>query len=74
MFYEKDERNDKSLAEIISSNFNDFNFGGTCLSLEEFDEMHGVYFEKQPQNFTLDYLVSFCKYIYNFLFCLNDEF
>lgn len=74
MFYERDTRDNKSLAEIISFNFTNFPFSGTCLTLEEFDEMHDIHFEEQPQNFDLDYLVNFCEYIYNFVLYFNDGY
>ena len=38
LFYGKDERDGKSLADLISLNFEGFYFRGTCLDLEEFEE------------------------------------
>lgn len=74
LFYEKDDRDERSLAELISMNFECFHFRGTCLDLEEFDEMNGFNFEKEPKDFDLDYLVSFCEYIYNFVMYFEDRF
>lgn len=74
LFYGKDGRDDKSLAELISLNFTDFWFRGTCLDLEEFDEEHEFRFVAQPQNFDIDYLISFCEYVYNFVVHFNDSF
>ena len=73
LFYGKDPRDGKSLADLISLNFEGFYFRGTCLDLGEFDEVHGFRFEEQPKIFDIDYLVSFCEYIYNFV-CSEDGF
>ena len=40
-------------------------FRKTCLSLDDFDDFYGMYFEKNPSNFNLDYLILFCEYTYN---------
>ena len=64
-FYNKDSRDGKSLADLISMNFKGFDFRGTCLTLDEFDEEHGFNFAEQPQDFDIDYLVSFCEYTNN---------
>lgn len=74
LFYGKDERDEKSLADLISFNFENFYFRGTCLDLEEFDEKFGFHFVEQPQDFDTDYLVSFCEYIYNFVLYFEDRF
>lgn len=73
LFYGKSEDN-KSLADFISLNFTDFHFCGTCLSLEEFDNVHDIFFEEQPQEFDIDYLVNFCEYIYNFIFYFDNMY
>lgn len=74
LFYNKDSRDGKSLADLISMNFEGFYFRGTCLTLDEFDEEHGFNFTEQPQDFDIDYLVSFCEYIYNLLLHLDNNF
>lgn len=74
LFYNKDSRDGKSLADLISMNFEDFYFRGTCLTLDEFDEEHDFNFAEQPQDFDIDYLVSFCEYIYNLLLHLENNF
>lgn len=74
LFYGKDERDGKSLADLISLNFEGFYFRGTCLDLEEFDEEFGFRFVEQPQDFNIEYLVSFCEYIYNFVLHFEDRF
>lgn len=74
LFYSRDHRDDKSLADLISLSFESFHFRGTCLDLDEFDEKYGFRFVEQPQNFNIDYLVSFCEYIYNFVLLLKDNY
>lgn len=73
LFYNKDSRDGKSLADLISMNFKGFDFRGTCLTLDEFDEEHGFNFAEQPQDFDIDYLVSFCEYIYNLLLLYLED-
>ena len=74
LFYGKDNRDNKSLADLISMNFESIYFRGTCLDLDEFDENYGFHFIEQPQDFDTDYLVSFCEYIYNFALCFEDRY
>lgn len=74
LFYGKDSRDDHSLAELISMNFNTIHFRGTCLDLDDFDQQYGFNFLEQPQDFNIDYLVSFCEYIYNFVAVFQDPF
>lgn len=74
LFYDKDGRDSKSLADLISLNFEEFYFRGTCLDLEEFDKQFGFHFVKQPQDFNIEYLVSFCEYVYNFILHFQDRF
>ena len=74
LFYDKDDRDGKSLADLISMNFEGVYFRGTCLDLDEFDEEHGFRFVEQPQDFDMDYLVSFCEYIYNLVLHFEERF
>lgn len=74
LFYGKDSRDDHSLAELISMNFNTIHFRGTCLDLDDFDQQYGFKFVEQPQDFNIDYLVSFCEYVYNFVAAFQDPF
>lgn len=55
-------------------NFEGVYFRGTCLDLDEFDEEHGFRFVEQPQDFDMDYLVSFCEYIYNLVLHFEERF
>lgn len=42
-------------------------FRGTCLTIEEFDDVHEFNFIREPQNFTIDNLIKICEYISNML-------
>lgn len=74
LFYGKDPRDGRSLADLISYNFNKIHFRGTCLDLEDFNQCYGFNFIKDPQDFNIDYLVSFCEYVYNFIATFYDAF
>ena len=56
-----------SAYDELSERFIDFYFRGTCLSIDEFNKMHGFHFEKEPSDFNIDHLESMCEYIYNML-------
>ena len=58
----------ESVAQQIDSSFHQYCHKGTCLSLADFDETYNFYFEQNPYNFNLNYLVNFCEYCYNFCF------
>lgn len=74
IFYGKDNRDDRSIADMVSDNFIHYHFRGTCLTLKEFDEIYGFKFIKEPQDFNEDYLISFMEYIYNFIVSLDNRF
>jgi len=74
LFYGKDSRDDRSLAELISMNFNTIHFRGTCLDLDDFNQQYGFNFVEQPKDFNIDYLISFCEYVYNFVAAFQDPF
>ena len=57
-----------SAYDELSDYFMGFYFRGTCLSLDEFNELHGFHFEKDPQDFNIDHLIALCEYIENLLF------
>lgn len=63
--YEDGGIKESSLYMQFNSQFSLIWFRGTAITLEEFDEEKGFNFEAQPQNFSIDYLVSFCEYFYN---------
>lgn len=70
-----------SLHDLFSRYFPSMWFRGTALTLEEFDEERGFFFEAQPQNFNIDYLVTFCEYFYNITYgfmganpCLHQNY
>ena len=54
-----------TLKEICAANFINLPFRVTCITLEDFDDFYGYNFEKEPDDFDLDYLVRFCEYSYN---------
>lgn len=56
-----------SAYDEFSTYFIAFHFRGTCLSLDEFNNLHGFHFEKDPTNFNIDHLISLCEYIENLL-------
>ena len=43
-----------SVYDELSDNFIGFYFRGTCLSIDEFDNMHGFHFEKEPVDFNIE--------------------
>ena len=47
--------------------FLSFSFRGTCLSLDEFNDLHGFHFQKDPADFKIDDLISLCEYMENLL-------
>lgn len=55
----------RSLRDYCASQFGEIPFRGTCVNLDDFDDFYGFHFEKNPKDFDLDYLVSFCEYSYN---------
>ena len=63
--------NSYSIFGRVNAHFDEIWFRGTCNSLNDFNEEYGFYFEKQPEDFNLDYLVSFCEYLYNIVFAVN---
>jgi len=46
LFYGKDNRDNISIAEIVANHFIDYKFRGTCLTLEEFNQVHGFCSER----------------------------
>lgn len=62
-----------SVSEMIDYDFDCIWFKDTCQSLQDFNEEHNINFEKQPQDFSLDYLIFFCEYIYNFISAIKTS-
>ena len=54
-----------SLRDYCASQFGSMPFRDTCVDLDDFDDFYGFTFEKDPKDFDLDYLISFCEYAYN---------
>ena len=63
-----------SVYDELSDNFIGFYFRGTCLSIDEFDNMHGFHFEKEPVDFNIDKLILLCEYIENMLMGYQSTF
>ena len=59
-----------SFHDTVNRYFQNFPFRGTCIDLDDFNKTHGFHFEPHPKNFDMDYLVTFCEYIYNLSFAL----
>ena len=57
----------------IEADFTCCRFRGTCLSLNEFNNVYGFQFEDAPDNFNVDYLVSFCEYIWNLMYSAPEN-
>lgn len=56
-----------SAYDELSECFISFPFRGTCLTLEEFNDLNGFHFEKESDDFKIDDLVSLCEYMENLL-------
>lgn len=56
-----------SAYDELSYYFLEFHFRGTCLSIEEFNDIHGFHFEEYPEPFHIDNLILICEYIENML-------
>lgn len=56
-----------SAYDELSERFIGFHFRGTCLSIDEFNDLYEFHFEREPANFSIDNLISLCEYIYNML-------
>ena len=73
LFYGKDTRDQKSIAEIVSNHFLEYDFRGTCLTFEEFNKRHGFNFEVKPQTYNEMEFVRFIEYVYNLIYFLNSR-
>ena len=66
MFYESEINQEKNvLRDACATNFWNMPIRGTCLSLDDFDDYYEIKFEKEPEDFDLNYLLNFCEYTYN---------
>lgn len=64
-FTDKSSGEPTSIYQKYCEYFPEMWFRKTTLSLEEFNKEFGFKFTKQPKNFSVDYLINFCEYIYN---------
>ena len=62
--------NTTSLREWCDIYFEKFDFRNTCISLNDFDETNNFHFDAEPEEFDIDYLISFCEYSYNLVYNL----
>ena len=62
-----DDEKNLALHDIFAKSFHFFYFRETCLTLEEFDKKYGFKFEKNPDGFSIDNLVSLAEYFYNMI-------
>ena len=60
-----------SLRDYCSMNFMNLPFRGTCISLDDFEDYHKIYYERKPSELDVDYLISFCEYSYNLVIHLQ---
>ena len=56
-----------SAYDELSDYFISFYFRGTCLSIDEFNHLYGFHFDKEPENFNIDHLISLCEYMENMI-------
>lgn len=56
-----------SVYDELSDYFLGFHFRGTCLSIDEFNDINGFHFQKEPEPFNIDNLILICEYIENML-------
>ncbi|MBR3299076.1 MAG: hypothetical protein IKI64_07725 [Clostridia bacterium] len=54
-----------TIKECCESCFINMPFRGTCITLDDFDDVYDRHFEKSPRSVDMDYLVDFCEYSYN---------
>ena len=61
-----------TLEGLIDDSFDQLNrtLIGRCISLEDFNDTYDYNFEMQPENFDIEYLISFAEYVINFLHAL----
>ena len=72
LFYKTKDMYGKKLIDRCEEDFKFLPFKGRCLSLKDFDETFEFNFVEQPNNFDLDYLISFCEYTYNVSTYVSD--
>lgn len=73
LFYGKDNRDNTSIAEIVSNHFINFKFRGTCLTLEEFNRTHGFNFNTESRVRDEEHFICFMEYVYNLIKFLDNR-
>lgn len=51
---------------VMDHNFDNMPFSGTAYNLRDFNDRNGFHFDEQETSDSLDDLLLFCEYIYNF--------
>ena len=54
-----------TLFDLCKSTFSIIPFRGTCVSLDDFIEVHHLVFVEKPRKFDLNYLIRFCEFSYS---------
>ena len=63
--YSNESKGKITLKDVCANGFLNLPFRGTCISLSDFDDFYGYHFKEDPEDFDLNYLLSFCEYSYN---------
>lgn len=61
-----------SLRDACANSFSKMSFRGTCISLDDFDSFYSYHFKEKPDDFDLNYLLTFCEYSYNLVLQCDD--
>lgn len=61
-----------SLSQLANKHFSDFPYAGTCISLDDFDHEHQLFFPKKISNDNIDILLLFCEYTLNLTNHINS--
>jgi len=74
LFYGEDARDYRSQADVLSENFIEYPYRGTCLDIYEFEEYCGFNFDEYPAELDTDLLVSICEFIYNVVTFMDPRY
>lgn len=58
----------------MDDNFDNMPFSGTAYNLRDFNDRNGFHFDEQETSDSLDDLLLFCEYIYNFAYVLMSVY
>lgn len=74
LFYGEDSRDFKSQADVISLNFREYPYRGTCLDIYEFEKYCGYLFMESPKKMDIDDLITFCEFIFNIVSEMSPKY